>query len=242
MAARRSSKSAASTGKRPQKTTGCAGLKPGRIVCGRALVLGDGIADAGVGDFLDRSGDEAELAGAELVDGEHLRREHAGALDRIFGAGAHHADGLALFQHAIDDAHEDDDAEIGIVPAIDQHGLQRLGAVAFARRRQLVDDGFQHIRNAEAGLGGDQHGLARIDADDFLDLLADTLRLGGGKIDLVQNHDDLVVVVDGLVDIGQRLRLDALRGIDDKQANPRRRRATARLHRRNRRGRACRSG
>ena len=35
---------------------------------------------------------------------------HAGALDRIFGAGAHHADGLALFQHAIDDAHEDDDA------------------------------------------------------------------------------------------------------------------------------------
>ncbi|MNZ91586.1 hypothetical protein D3C78_1105750 [compost metagenome] len=29
-AARRSSKSAASTGKRPQNTTGCAGLKPGR--------------------------------------------------------------------------------------------------------------------------------------------------------------------------------------------------------------------
>ena len=128
MAARRSSKSAASTGKRPQNTTGCAGLKPGSASRGRALVLGDGVADAGVGHFLDRGGDEAELAGAELVDGEHLGREHAGALDRIFGAGAHHADGLALLQHAVDDAHQHDDAEIGVVPAIDQHGLQRLGA------------------------------------------------------------------------------------------------------------------
>ena len=31
-------------------------------------VIGDGVADAGVGDFLDRRGDEADLAGAELVD------------------------------------------------------------------------------------------------------------------------------------------------------------------------------
>jgi hypothetical protein len=53
-----------------------------------------------------------------------------------FAPGAHHADGLALPQHAVDDAHQHDDAEIGVVPAVDQHGLQRRGGVALARRRQ----------------------------------------------------------------------------------------------------------
>ena len=135
----------------------------------------------------------------------------------MLGAGAHHADVLALLQHAVDDADQHDDAEIGVVPAVDQHGLQRLGGVALARRRQLVDDRLQHVGDAEAGLGRDQHGMAGVDADHLLDLLADALGLGGRQVDLVQHHDDLVVVVDRLVDVGQRLRLDALRGVDHQQ-------------------------
>jgi hypothetical protein len=124
---------------------------------------------------------------------------------------------LALLQHAVDDAHQHDDAEIGVVPAVDQHRLERLGRVALARRRQLGDDRFQHLLDADAGLGRDQHGLGGIDADHLLDLLADALGLGGGQVDLVQDHDDLVVGVDRLVDVGQRLRLDALAGVDDQQ-------------------------
>ena len=43
-ASRRSSKSAASTGNRPQKTTGCTALKPGSA-WRPAAFLGDGVAD-----------------------------------------------------------------------------------------------------------------------------------------------------------------------------------------------------
>ncbi len=119
------------------------------------------------------AGDEADLAGAEAVDGQHLRREHADALDLVFGVRAHHADGLALGQHAVDDAHQNHDAEIGVVPAIDQQRLQRrLLAAGALRRRQLVDDRFQHVGDAKAGLGRDQHGLGGVDADHFLDLVA----------------------------------------------------------------------
>ena len=95
--------------------------------------------------------------------------------------------------------------------------MSGAGGVALARRRQVVDDGLQHVGDAEPGLGRDQHGVGGVDADDFLDLLADALGLGGRQVDLVQHHDDLVVVVDRLVDIGQRLRLDALGGVDDQQ-------------------------
>ncbi len=43
------------------------GLEAGQHVGDRLAIVGDGVADAGVRDFLDRGGDEADLAGAEFV-------------------------------------------------------------------------------------------------------------------------------------------------------------------------------
>ena len=79
------------------------------------------------------------------------------------------------------------------------------------------DDGLEHVGDAEAGLGGDLDGVGGVDADDVLDLLADAVGLGGGEVDLVEDGDDLVAGVDRLVDVGQRLRLDALGGVDDEE-------------------------
>ena len=38
-----------------------------------------------------------------------------------------------------------------------------------------------------------------------------------GEVDLVDDRDHLEVIVERLVDVGERLRLDALGGIDDQQ-------------------------
>ena len=92
-------------------------LEAGQHLRHRLAVVGDGVADAGVGDFLDRRGDKTDLAGAEFVGWRQLRREEADALDIVSGVGAHHADALALFHHAVDDAHQHHDAEIDVVPA-----------------------------------------------------------------------------------------------------------------------------
>ena len=191
-------------------------LEAGQHLRHRLAVVGDGVADAGVGDFLDRGGDEADLAGAELVDLRHLRREEADALDVVGGVGAHHPDALALLHHAVDDAHQHHDAEIDVVPAIDQQRLQRGVAVAL-RRRQPVHDGFQHVVDAEAGLGRDHHRVGGVDADHVLDLLLDLVGFGGRQVDLVEHRHDLVVGVERVVDVGERLRLDALAGIDHQQ-------------------------
>ena len=100
-------------------------MKPGRAVVAPLLLVGDGVADLGVGHLLDLGGQETDFAGAEHVDRFLLGREHADALDLIDGVGRHHADLLALLQFAVDDAHQHDDAEIGVVPGIDQQRLQR---------------------------------------------------------------------------------------------------------------------
>ena len=56
-----------------------------------------------------------------------------------------------------------------------------------------------------------------VEPDHVLDLLAHLFRLRRRQVDLVQDRDDLVVVVERLIDIGERLRLDALARIDHQE-------------------------
>ena len=76
-----------------------------------------------------------------------------------------------------------------------------------------------------------QDGVMGVEADDVLDLLAHALRLGRGQVDLVDDRDDLEVVVDRQVDVGERLRLDALRRVDDEERALARGEASARPRR-----------
>ena len=180
------------------------------------LLIGDGVADAGVGDFLDRGGQKPDLARAELAELDALGREHADAIDLVRHVGAHHVDALALFQDAVDDAEQHDDAEIGVVPAIDEQRLERRRGIALGGR-QAMHDGFENLRHVEPGLRGNENRVRRVEPDHVLDLLLDLVGLGGRQIDLVEHRHDLVIVVERLVDVGERLRLDALAGIDHKQ-------------------------
>ena len=132
------------------------------------------------------------------------------------GVRAHHLDLLALFQHAVEHAHEHDDAEIGVIPAVDEARLERRRLVALWRR-QARDDGLQHVLDADAGLGRNQHRLRSVEPDHILDLLLYAVRLGGGKVDLVEHGHDFMPRVERLIDIGERLRLDALAGVHHQQ-------------------------
>jgi len=76
---------------------------------------------------------------------------------------------------------------------------------------------FQQIVDAEAGLSRHHDRFRRIDADHVLDLLAYALGIGGRQVDLVEDRDDLVIDLDRVIRVRQRLRLDALAGIDHQQ-------------------------
>ncbi len=76
-----------------------------------------------------------------------------------------------FFRRPSIDADQDDDAEIRVVPAVDQHRLQRRGRVALGRRQILVTIASRMSANADPGLGRRQHRFGRIEADDVLDLL-----------------------------------------------------------------------
>ena len=216
IAARSSSKSAASTGKEAAEHHRLRRLEAGQRLGRRAPVVGDRVADAGVGDLLDLGGDVADLAGAELGGLGHLGAEDADAVDLVGRARAHHADAHAPLDRPVDHPHQHDDAEIGVVPGVDQQRLQRRRLVAL-RRRQAIDDRLQHEIDVEPGLGRDRHRLRGVEADHVLDLLLDALGLGGRQVDLVEHRHDLVPGVERVIDVGERLRLDALARVDDEE-------------------------
>ena len=72
-------------------------------------------------------------------------------------------------------------------------------------------------RDALAGLRRGQDRLVGGDRERLLDLVAHALGVGGGQVDLVDDRDDLEVRVHRQQRVGDRLRLDALRGVDDEQ-------------------------
>ena len=110
------------------------------------------------------------------------------------GTVGHHADFLAALDAAVFHADQDDDAEVLVVPAIHQEGLERGVGVA-GGRREAGDQGLQHAFDVQAGFGGDHDGVVGGKADDVLDLLLDLVGLGGGEVHLVEDGDDLVLGV-----------------------------------------------
>ena len=56
-----------------------------------------------------------------------------------------------------------------------------------------------------------------VEADDVLDLAPRLFGLRARQVDLVDDRDDLEVVLDRQVGVGERLRLDALRRVDQQQ-------------------------
>ena len=83
----------------------------------------DRVADAGITHLFDRGRQKPKLARAKFIDDCHFRTEDADAINMIICTGLHHADALALFQNAVHDPYQNDDAEIAVVPTVHEHGF-----------------------------------------------------------------------------------------------------------------------
>ena len=88
-------------------------------------------------------------------------------------------------------------------------------------------DGVEQLGHALAGLGADAQDLVGGDAEHPLDLVGVAVGIGRREVDLVERGDDLEVVLERQVAVGEGLGLDALGGVDERGSRPRRRRATA---------------
>ncbi len=101
--------------------------------------MGDGVAHTGVAHLFDGGGQKPDLAWPEFCNIFHLGAEHAEAVNLIQPARFHHTDAVALFDLAVHHADQNDHAEIRVIIAVDQHGLERCIRVTCGCR-QAGDD------------------------------------------------------------------------------------------------------
>ena len=114
---------------------------------------------------------------------------------------------------AVHDPDRRDHAAVDVVVRVEDQRPQRGVGVAH-RRRDLLDDGVEQLGHAVARLARHVEELVGVEAEHLLDLVGDPLGLGGREVDLVEDADDLEVVLERLVAVGQRLGLDPLRRVD----------------------------
>ncbi len=170
------------------------------------------IAHLAVFHVLEARGDVANLTRRERLRGDEGRAEVA-HLQHLSGAmRLHHQQAICGGDSAIDDANIGDDTLIGVILGIEDERPQRL-VIGATRRRHALHHRFENLLGADALFGRRQDGLLAGDADHILDLFDDTLRLGAGQVDLVDNRDEFEVGLERQIEIRQRLRLDALRGV-----------------------------
>ena len=178
---------------------------------------GDRVADLAVLDDLESGGDVADLAGAEAIDGGHVGREVADFEDVGLFAGRHQPDRSSRADLAVDDLDVGDNALVRVVVGVEDQARVGRGVVA-GRRRHLARRSLQGRRRCRRLSLAEAKTISSSSSPMNLPTsCGDPLGVGVGKVDLVDDGDDREVVLEGQVDVGHRLRFDALGGVDDEE-------------------------
>ncbi len=119
--------------------------KPGKGSAAGILVVGDGVADLGVGNGFDVGEQESDFAGREFFERRGFGRLIAKAFHFENLPAGPQADFLVHAQAAVQHAHQNDDAAVRIEPGIENQRAQRRFRIS-ARRRHALDDGFEQFR------------------------------------------------------------------------------------------------
>ena len=107
-----------------------------------------------------------------------------------------------------------------VAQMLQHQGVDYL-AVAFADEGILLRErGISMpivVLNADAGFSARQHCFGSVDADNVLNFVLNTVRVGARQIYLVDDGNNFQIIIQRQVYVGQRLRLNALRSVDNQQ-------------------------
>ena len=81
-------------------------------------------------------------------------------------------------------------------------------------RGHFGDDTVEQFGDAFSGFAGDAQHVGRVTTDQAGDFLGMLVGFGAGQVDFVEHGNDGQIMVDGHIQVGQRLRFNALRGVD----------------------------
>jgi hypothetical protein len=191
-------------------------LEPGqRGRCGIRL-QGNGVSDPRVAHGLDARDQVADLAGKECLPRLTVQAKQAHLFDPVGAFVRHESDHIPGPYRAVKDPAAHDGAPEGVVVGVKDepgHGRIRVAGGGRNLNRHRIED----LLDPGPLLGGTEQSLIGVETQLDLDLLLHALHVRCKKIDLVDDRNDRQVVLQGSVQVGNRLGLHALRGIDQEE-------------------------
>ena len=175
------------------------------------------VPDARIGDAFDIGDDEADVAGGEFFEGHRLGSQDAKVFDLVDLIHRAEPDFHAWSDAAFHDTDQNHSAAVGIKPRIENQRAKRSVGRALGRRNAR-DNGFENVRNADAAFRTDQQRIGGGNREHVFDLFLDAVGFGGGKINFIDDGNDGEIVARGEEGVGNRLRFDALAGVDDEKS------------------------
>ncbi len=189
---------------------------PGECLITGFIVIRDRIAHAGMAHVLYGCRKVADHSGTQFIAGHICAGTEISRFNHIVnGPRCHHLHLSPRPDAPVLQPDKYDNSLVGIINGIKNKCFKGSLRVAF-RRRDLFNYGFKHLFYVYIVFCGDQRRILSFKAYHVLDLFYDSLRFRTGQVYLVDDRHDLQVVVYRHVNVGQRLRLDALSRIHHK--------------------------
>ena len=180
--------------------------------------MGDGIAHFHLLGVLDATDDIAHIPSAEFLAGNHIHLQHPNLVGIVFHACIEELHMVALTDDTIGNLEVGNDAAKGVEYRIEDKRLQGCLLITLGMRDAL-NDGIEYLLDPLARLARGTDNVLAVAAYQVDDLVLHLVRHGRGHIYLVDDRDNLQVMVNGHIEVGDGLRLHTLCGIHHQQCS-----------------------
>ena len=191
-------------------------LEPGQRGRAWAVLVGDGVARAGIGDGLNAGNDVTDLARGQLRLRFTTQAKDAQFLDAIFCPIGHKYDLVTGLDRSIDDPNRDNCTAVRIIISVKDKRFKRFGRISLGRRQQSHHS-IEQFLHTLPGFSGTHLDGCTIQTEIFFDLSRHPFRFSCRQVDFVDDRNDLQIVFHGQIQVGQGLRLNPLGCIDQEQ-------------------------
>ena len=176
---------------------------------------GDCVADRGIRNGFDGSGDVTYFAGFEHAAWNKSCCAHVTDFNNVeFRAGCHHFDSVAGMEFAVNNADVNDNSAVAVIDGVENKRFERRFVVAF-RSGNSFNDCFKNGMDVHTGLCGNLRSIKSGNSDDVFDFVGNSFRVCRGKVDFIDYRNYLKVVVNRKIGVRKGLCLNALGSVND---------------------------
>ena len=181
----------------------------------RVFRKGNGVADGGIRNGFDGSGNVTDFTGFENSAWNKPCCAHITNFNNVeFRAGCHHLDSVAGMEFAVNNADINDYSAVAVINGVEDKRFERRFVVSF-RSGNSRDDRFKNGMYVNAGFCGNLRCIKSGNSDDILDFVGNSVRICRGKVDFVDYRDDFKVVVNRKICVRKSLCLNALGSVNN---------------------------